>query len=98
MTSKDYIVSVLKTNKDRFTSFGVSKLGLFGSYVREEQTPDSDIDIFVDFVSEKENYDNLLSIYEVLEELFKNEKIEVVTKNGLSKYIGKSILEEVQYV
>ena len=29
---------------------------------------------------------------------FKNEKIEVVTKNGLSPYIGPKILNEVQYV
>ena len=29
---------------------------------------------------------------------FKNEKIEVVTLNGLSPYIGPKILNEVQYV
>lgn len=29
-----------------------------------------------------------MTVHDMLEELFKNEKIEIVTKNGLSKYIG----------
>jgi uncharacterized protein len=39
-----------------------------------------------------------MAVYDLLEQIFKNEKIELVTKNGLSPYIGPQILEEVQYV
>jgi predicted nucleotidyltransferase len=39
-----------------------------------------------------------MAVYDVLEDLFKNEKVEIVTKNGLSKYIGTKILNEVEYV
>ena len=39
-----------------------------------------------------------MAFYDLFEHIFKNEKIEVVTKNGLSPYIGPKILEEVQYV
>ncbi len=38
------------------------------------------------------------SVYDIFESLFKNEKIEIVTKNGLSKYIGPKILNDVMYV
>jgi len=97
MTSKNTILSVIRTHKPQLASFGVSKIGLFGSYVRNEEQPQSDIDILVDFEPEKETFDNFMNMYNYLEELFVNEKIEVVTVNGLSPYIGKYILNEVNY-
>jgi len=39
-----------------------------------------------------------MAVYDMFESLFKNEKIEIVTKNGLSKYIGPKILKDVMYV
>ena len=98
MTSKKSILSVMRTHKSQLASFGVNRIGLFGSYVRNEQQPQSDIDILVDFEPEKETFDNLMNLHNYLEELFGNEKIEVVTVNGLSPYIGKYILKEVNYV
>jgi len=79
-------------------SYGVNRIGLFGSYARNEQHPQSDIDILVDFEPEKETFNNFMNLCDYLEELFTDEKIEVVTINGLSPYIGKYILEEVHYV
>jgi len=79
-------------------SYGVNRIGLFGSYARNEQHPQSDIDILVDFEPEKETFNNFMNLCDYLEELFADEKIEVVTINGLSPYIGKYILEEVHYV
>ncbi|MDR3226445.1 MAG: nucleotidyltransferase family protein [Prevotellaceae bacterium] len=98
MTSKNNILEIMRLHKAQLTTFGVNKIGLFGSYVRNEQTPQSDIDILVDFVPEKETFDNYMSLCNYLEDLFANEKIEIVTFNGLSPYIGKSILKEVNYV
>jgi predicted nucleotidyltransferase len=71
---------------------------LFGSYARNEQVLNSDIDVLVDFNPDDENFDNLMAVYDIIEELFHGEKIEVVTLNGLSPYIEPSILNEVQYV
>jgi hypothetical protein len=39
-----------------------------------------------------------MAVYDIFENLFKNEKIGIVTKNGLSKYIGPQILNTVMYV
>jgi len=97
MTSRNNILSVIRRHKPQLASFGVNRIGLFGSYVRNEQKPQSDIDILVDFESEKETFDNFMNLYSYLEELFVNEKIEVVTVNGLSPYIGQHILKEVSY-
>jgi predicted nucleotidyltransferase len=87
----------MQNHKTAMLDFGVNRIGLFGSYVRNEQTPHSDIDILVDFSPEKENYDNFMALYDYLENLF-DKKIEVVTVNGLSPYIKPYILNEVAYV
>lgn len=98
MTIREEILKTLKSNKLKLLSFGILNVGLFGSYVRNEQSGESDIDLLIDFEPEKENYDNLMAAYDLFEEIFENEKIEVVTKNGLSPYIGPKILNEVEYV
>ena len=98
MTTKDNILKILKSNKLKLSKLGIRNVGLFGSYLRNEQSNESDIDLLIDFEPEKENFDNYMAVYDLFEKLFKNEKIEVVTKNGLSPYIGPKILNEVQYV
>jgi uncharacterized protein len=98
MTTKDYIISTIKTNRQTFNRLGIRNIGLFGSYLRDEQSDKSDIDILIDFKPEMENFDNYMAAYDIFEELFKNEKVEIVTINGLSPYIGPKILNEVMYV
>ena len=98
MTNKEYILSVLKSQREKLHSFGIKEVGLFGSYARNEQTEKSDIDLLVDFDPDKETFDNYMAVYELLEQLFSNTKVDIVTKNGLSPYIGPKILKEVQYV
>lgn len=98
MTTKDNIIATLKNSKPELLKYGVSTIGLFGSYLNERQTSKSDIDILIEFDPEKENFDNYMAVYDIFENLFKNEKVEIVTKNGLSKYIGPKILNNILYV
>ena len=98
MTTKENIIATLKSHKLQLSKFGVQNIGLCGSYLRNEQSDQSDIDLLIDFDPEKENFDNYMAVYDIFESIFKDEKIEVVTKNGLSKYIGPKILDEVMYV
>lgn len=98
MTTKENILATLKTSKAKLSKFGVANVGLFGSYLRNEQTIKSDIDLLIDFEPGKENFDNYMAVYDIFENLFENQKVEVVTKNGLSKYIGPKILKDVMYV
>jgi predicted nucleotidyltransferase len=98
MTTKENILKTLKSNKLKLSKLGIRNVGLFGSYLHNEQSIESDIDLLIDFEPEKENFDNYMAVYDLLENLFKNEKVEVVTKNDLSPYIGSKILNEVHYV
>jgi len=98
MTTKENIIATLKSYKPELSKFGVQHIGLFGSYLRNEQSDKSDIDLLIDFEAEKENFDNYMAVCNLFENIFKNERIEVVTKNGLSRHIGPKILEDVLYV
>ncbi len=98
MTNKEHILRTIRAYKPELSKFGVSSVGLFGSYLRNEQSSDSDIDLLIDFDPEQETFDNLMAVYDIFESLFQGEKIEIVTRNGLSKYIGPKILNNMQYV
>ncbi len=98
VTSKEQIKALLTSHWIEICAFGVKEVGLFGSYARSQQHETSDIDLLVDFQEGAENFDNLMNLYDFLEKVFKDEKVEIVTKNGLSPYVGPSILREVEYV
>lgn len=76
---------------------GVKSVGLFGSFVTGRQTPVSDVDILVEFAPEKHSFDNFMDVAFLLEDLF-GRKVELVTPESLSPYIGPHILKEVQRV
>jgi predicted nucleotidyltransferase len=88
----------MQANKGLLATFGVDQVGLFGSYVREEQSPNSDIDILVHFKPEHETFDNLMLTCDLFENLFKGFKVEIPTTTGLSPYIGTQILREVEFI
>jgi uncharacterized protein len=98
MLTKQDIFKTIQNNKEIIKSFGVTQIGLFGSYVRNEQTENSDIDFLVDYNLDGIDLIKYMQFCFLLDELFLNKKVEVVTKNGLSKYIGPFILKEVENV
>jgi hypothetical protein len=77
--------------------FGIRRIGIFGSLVRGEAGKDSDIDILVEFTKGQEKFDNLMGLYFYLKELLGGD-IDLVTTGGLSPYLAKSILDEVEYI
>lgn len=95
---KSSVLRRLHSLKEQLSAVGVSQLGLFGSTVRGENTVKSDIDILLDFNAGQETYPNFLIACQILEDNFKRNKLDVVTRKGLSPYIGQTILKEVEYV
>jgi predicted nucleotidyltransferase/uncharacterized protein (DUF433 family) len=81
----------------RIRAFGVRQVALFGSFVRGEQRSGSDVDLLVDFEAGRKNLDNFMGLVFFLEELL-GRKVQVVTPDGLSPYVGPHILKEAQDV
>lgn len=84
------------SNQARLKSLGVSRLGLFGSFARGEQNPDSDIDLLVEFAPGEKTFDAFMQLSFLLEEILEH-PVELVTVESLSPYIGPHILKEVEF-
>ncbi len=94
MNKKD-ILNLLAQNKSKLkNSYGLKSMALFGSFVREEATSKSDIDILVDITP---SFQNLYNLKLELEKLLKN-KVDLVTKNSLRSYIKEKIKKDLVYV
>lgn len=76
------------------TSFGVRKIGIFGSVARGEDKPSSDIDVLVEFEDNKATFRNFMGLISFLEEIF-GRKVDLVTTNGIDKYLRPHIEKEV---
>ncbi|MDO8563930.1 MAG: nucleotidyltransferase domain-containing protein [Nanoarchaeota archaeon] len=86
------IVGTLKDNKKEIKMYSVDKLGVFGSYIKGNQSKDSDIDFLVRF--ENTNFDNYIGLKLFLEKLFKK-KVDLVVERNLKsdfKYVKKEAI------
>jgi uncharacterized protein len=95
--NKKELIERILASQQQIRSHGVQRLGIFGSFVRDEAKESSDVDFFIDFDIEYKTLKNFLGLADMLEELT-GRKIEIVTPQSLSKYIGPYILKEVEYV
>ena len=73
------------------------KIGIFGSFPRGEEQPDSDVDILVTLQKGKKTFDNFMGTKFYLEDIFKR-KVDLVTDVALKPLIREPILNEVIYV
>ncbi len=94
---KEKIFQLLISHKQELLDYGVKEIGLFGSYASNKATKESDVDLLVDLVKEKKTFRNFMSLSYYLEELLES-KVDLITKQSLSPYIGPHILKTVEYV
>ena len=76
--------------------FGVATIGIFGSYVRGEERPDSDVDVLVSFKKGEETFDHYMDCKFYLEDLF-GHPVDLVMKGAIKKRLKPYILGEVVY-
>ena len=97
MKSRDEVLQILTNQKSSLLeTYQITRLGIFGSYARNQQTDESDIDILVDYENAPTLY-KLIELRDYLSELFLV-KVDVVTKNGLKARIRERVLAEVIYL
>lgn len=95
--TKRHVSERVEQGRERIEALGVVRLALFGSVVRGQARPDSDVDLLVQFDPEKKTLDNFMSLCFLLEDLLEH-RIELVTTESLSSYIGPHILREAEDV
>lgn len=99
MHTQKQILEFISKNKNLLNKqFHISRIGLFGSYARNEQTDNSDIDLIVDFV---ENTNNLYDIKIELRKFFKdnlNVDVDICREKYIKPRYKNRIIKEAIYV
>ena len=95
MTNKNQIITFLKQNKQQIKDrYKVNKIALFGSFARNEETKDSDIDILVDMTP---SFDNFYDLKYFLEDEFQR-KVDLGKEKNMRLLIKDKIKEDLIYV
>jgi hypothetical protein len=95
--TKKKVLASIEAHREEIKAAGVRRLGLFGSFVRNEQTPESDLDVLVEFDPAQKTFDNFMKLSLLLEELC-DRRVDLVTTESLSQYLRPHIVSEVEYV
>ncbi len=94
--SRDEILQVLAEHREELKGFGVKSLALFGSVVRGEARPDSDVDILVEFEGPA-TFDRYMELKFFLEELL-GRRVDLVTRKALKPRLRPHVEREAVYV
>lgn len=90
------IIELIRKNKDNLkNAYNIEKIGIFGSFAREDQNRLSDIDILVEF-SEPIGYFKFIELERFLEKVL-GKKVDLATKNSLKLSIKEEVLKDTIY-
>jgi len=95
LTKKEIMQSILE-RKEQIRKYGVKKIGLFGSLIRNEQGERSDIDILVEFEKGMKTFDNYMELKFFLEEQLRC-KVDLVISDALKPQIKPFVMREIEY-
>ena len=91
------ILDLLKNNRGLLQDkFGVNSIAIFGSYAANNQTNNSDIDIFVELFPKSKTFDNFMELKFYLEDML-GKKIDLITKESLRSELSEKITREAIY-
>ena len=93
--TSERLFQLLEQNIAEIKKFGVSRIGLFGSWVRGEGKPESDIDVLVEFIHP--SFDRYMELKFFLEALFGRD-VDLVLADSLKEQVRPNITREVRYV
>lgn len=94
MIDKRKIIKEIEKRRDKLKAKGVKKIGLFGSYLKNESRKKSDIDFLV--ILDENSLKKYLGVLFYLENVFKK-KIDLVIEKSLRPEL-KYVKKEVEYV
>lgn len=96
--NRQEILKILSIHKPELSKlFGVDSIALFGSSVRGESLPTSDIDLLVEFKKGNKDFFNFIRCKFYLEDIF-NHKVDLVMKSAVKPRIKKQIFQQAEYV
>lgn len=96
--TKAFVLDFLKEHKMQFMKkYGVTKIGLFGSYARGEENVSSDVDIVIEMLTEKKSLSAFFSLKRELETAL-HTKVDLGIESALKPIAKEYILKDIIYV
>jgi uncharacterized protein len=99
MNTKEEIVEFLQKNRSLLAQkYHVSKIGLFGSFARDEQNENSDVDLLIEL---DENTSNVYDIKNALKQFLTisfERNVDIAREKYLKPYAKEQILKDTLYV
>ncbi len=93
----DEVIHYLSANKGEFQErYGITSIGVFGSFARNEQTPYSDIDIVVEMDPRRKNLHNLLQFKRHMERTLRH-SVDIGFDHTLKPAARESIKKQIVY-
>lgn len=86
---------LLSQKKELFEKYPIKSLAIFGSYARNEQGPESDLDLMVEFHSRIGS--EFIELADDLEEIL-GIKVDLVSRKGIKERYFERIREDLVYV
>lgn len=94
--TKENILDYLKSHKEEFRQkYGVEKIGIFGSYARDEASDDSDIDVFTIM---KPSLFAMVGLKQQIEEDLKKDVDLIRNHKNIRPFLYQMIQEDILYV
>jgi predicted nucleotidyltransferase len=95
--TREQAIARLRAAEAAIRRLGVRRLALFGSVLRNQATPASDVDVLVEFDPAMKTLDSFMELAFLLDQVL-GRRADVVTTEALSPYIGPHILGEAEDV
>ena len=95
--NRDQAVRILTASEQDIRALGVERLALFGSVLKNNARSDSDVDVLVSFRAGTKTFRNFLALCDLLEAQL-GRRVDVLTTESLSPFVGPRILAEAQDV
>lgn len=90
------MISLIRKHRPHLTLLGVKSLALFGSVARGEASPESDVDILVEFEG-RATFDRFMDTKYYLEEVL-GCRVDLVVPDAIKPRMKPSIMQDLVYV
>ena len=98
MAKREEVLQFLRSNKKFFLSkYGITRLGVFGSYAKKSYSPSSDLDLLVEMDPSKKNLHSFLEFKRFLEKEL-GIRVDVGLENTLKTVVKERVAKEIIYV
>ncbi|MBI5620687.1 nucleotidyltransferase family protein [Candidatus Gottesmanbacteria bacterium] len=91
------VLDTIEQHKRTLHTFGLTRIGIFGSLATGTATPASDIDILLDFDPKQKTYRNFFQSTSYLEQILRR-PVDVLTPQSLSRQFHDAIAKDITYV